>query len=338
MTKDKSQKQGNNSNEDEEQEEMSEIARTSQRFTEKVQDAFNQELASDKEFTDYEKQLARHLFIKINQQLKEFEKKRVKYNNNNKLPYKWSNIDLEQLAMDAVHRINLGLDALIPNHIWPVPYHNSKKGKYDLDLQIGYKGKDYYRRKAAVEEPKDIRYELIYSNQTFKPLKKDKNNEVESYIYEEADNPFNPGEVIGGFGYIIFEDSTKNKLVKVSEKEFRKSKNKSKSGFWDDWPDRMRYKTLVHRTTEKLQIDPEKVNAKSFGYVEQQEVEQLETPEKKNKKAKQGTDNFSDFQEAEEVEPNEEPDRKPDNDEETQEDQPENDNQETDTGKKQRSF
>lgn len=309
MTKEK-----NKQNDQDQEQETSEMARTSQRFMEKVQDAFNQELATSKEFTEYEKQLARHLFIRINKQLKTFESKR---SNKSKLPYKWNNIDLEQLAIDAVHRINLGLDALIPNHISPVPYFSKDKNKYTLNLQIGYKGKDYYRRKAAVEEPKDIRYELVYSNDTFKPIKKDKNNEVEFYVFKPADNAFDRGDIIGGFGYIVFEDETKNKLVTVSEEEFQKSQNIAKSNdFWSKWPDRMRYKTLVHRTTEQLQIDPEKTNAKSFGYVEQEEIDNLKDIEKQDNKTVQGSQEFQDFEEVadEEQENKQEQKEQPDED------------------------
>jgi recombination protein RecT len=89
--------------------------------------------------------------------------------------------------------------------------------------------------------------------------------------------------VTGGFGYIIFEDKTKNKLVLVSEDDFLKYKAESKSdAFWGKWGDAMRYKTLVHRTTAKLQIDPDKVSV-AYSVVEAEEMAKLDdeqrTPE-----------------------------------------------------------
>ena len=242
----------------------------SERFVEKVRQEFEGAVGHGVAFTSYEKQLASNLYIHIDTSLKAFEAKRLKDKDNNKLAFIWSNIDMQELAVNAVHRIRLGLDALIPNHIHTIPYFNSKTGKYNLDLQIGYKGKDYYRRKMAVTQPKDIRYELIYDGDHFKALPKDGKRNVESYEFEIPD-PWNREKVIGAFGYIIYSDPERNKLVIVKEKDFKKIEAKAKaSNFWREWPDKMRYKTLVHRTTDHLEIDPEKVNP-SFHIVEEQD-------------------------------------------------------------------
>lgn len=212
------------------------------------------------QFTPYKKKLAQHMFIKIDAQLKDLEAKRVS-SGKQVATYTWENINMEKLAIDTVHRVDLGLDALIPNHIHPIPYFNKKKEKYDLDLRIGFKGKDYYRRKMACDEPVNIVYELVYSNDEFKVNKRGMNQDFDSYEFE-IKNPFDRGKVVGGFGYIVYEKKEKNELVIVAESDFISSKNCAKSkDFWNKNPVEMRFKTLVHRTTEKLNLDPEKVNA-----------------------------------------------------------------------------
>lgn len=242
------------------------------RFVNEVERQFTAEMGNKLQFTDYEKTLAQHLFLKVDSALREFEDKRLA-SNQKKTPYTWGNVNMRKLAIDAVHRIALGLDALLPNHIHPIPYYNSKLKKYDLDLRIGYEGKDYYRREMAVEKPIDIIYELVHETDTFKPIKKSFENEVESYIFE-INNPFDRGPIVGGFGYIMYEDPRKNKLVIVTNDDFKKAEQHAQSdAFWSKHPEKMKYKTLVHRTTEKLQLDPKKVNAKSYAYVEGQEDE-----------------------------------------------------------------
>ena len=158
-----------------------------------------------------------------------------------------------------------------PNHIHPIPYFMKATGKYALDLRIGYAGKDCYRRKVALTPPVDIVYELVYEKDTFKPVKKGIGNEIESYQFEIT-SPFDRGAVIGGFGYIMYEDVRKNQLVIVTKADFDKSKKAAQSNtFWDNHPEQMQFKTLVHRTTSKIPIDPMKVNA-SFLHVEIDDV------------------------------------------------------------------
>ncbi|RKD22577.1 hypothetical protein BEP19_09965 [Ammoniphilus oxalaticus] len=243
-------------------------ATQSERFLASVQQQFAAEAGAPVAFTDYEKTLAQHLFLKVDNVLKDLETKR---SNDKQSSYTWNNVNMRKLALDAVHRVKLGLDALIPNHIHPVPYFNKREGKYDLDLRVGYVGEAYYRAQVAVDPPIDIVYELVYSNDHFKPIKKSFSNEVESYEFD-VKNPFDRGEIIGGFGYLAFEDPKKNKLVIVTEDDFQKSRSAAQSKtFWDGHPAEMRYKTLVHRVTEHLEVDPKKVNAASYAYVEGQE-------------------------------------------------------------------
>lgn len=248
-------------------------ATQSERFLANVEKQFAAEAGAPMAFTDYEKTLAQHLFLKIDNVLKDLETKRLAASKPYGTAYEWKNVNMRKLALDSVHRVKLGLDALIPNHIHPVPYFNKREGKYDLDLRVGYVGEAYYRAQNAVDVPIDIIYELVYDTDEFFPIKKSHSNKIDTYEFN-IKNPFNRGKVIGGFGYIVYEDETKNELVMVSEESFLKSRKAAQSKtFWDGHPEEMRFKTLVHRVTDKLEIDPKKVNAASYAYVENQERE-----------------------------------------------------------------
>ena len=233
-------------------------------------------LAPSIEFSPYQRRLANHLALKVDSSLKTLEVKR-QWNSSKKNdpPIVWENVNLEKMAVDAVDRIDLGLDALIPNHIHVIPYLNGRTKKYDLDLRVGYAGKDHYYRKMAVDEPLNVIYELVCETDYFVPKKKSIHNDVESYEFE-IKQPFKRGAVIGGFGYIVYADPKKNKLILVSDEEFEKSRMKGNKEFWGTenepgvWKDRMQYKTIVTRTVTKLALDPEKIG-RAFMNVQAQE-------------------------------------------------------------------
>lgn len=240
-----------------------------ERFVEKVRTEFAGSVGHGAEFTDHEKQLASNLYMKIDSQLKALEADRQK-KGKDKPPITWNNVNMQQLAQDAVHRVRLGLDALIDNHIHPLPYLNGKTGKYDLDLQIGFAGLDYYKRQVSEDDIVDVTYELIHENDEFTVVKKDMDNEKDHYKFKIND-VFNRGEVIGGFGYIQYENEAKNKVVTVDKEEFDKAKKAAPtSKVWNEWPEKMQYKTLVRRVTKEISEDPKKVNP-SYHYVEAQD-------------------------------------------------------------------
>ena len=245
----------------------------SERFTNQIMSQFQAEAGSPVQFTAYERALAQHLFLRVDSCLKEFEKKRRESGKESQAPFIWQNVNMRKLALDAVHRIQLGLDALIPAHIYPIPYFNGKEKLYDIDLRVGYRGELYYRTESAVEKSQDVRLELVYSSDEFSPMMKSHDNNVEDYTFKIV-NPFNRGNIIGGFAYISYKDPQKNKLVLVSEADFKKSCQAAKSqDFWSKYPAEMRYKTLVHRAMSHLPIDPKKVNAPAFAAVESDSVE-----------------------------------------------------------------
>lgn len=239
----------------------------SQRFTSMIMREFSAIATGTVSFDEKQQRLAHHMYQKIDATLKEMETKRLDLNQTGKQPIVWANVNMQKLALDSMHRIELGLDALITGHVYPIPYWNSRGKKYDLDLRIGHTGKDYYRRKMAIDAPKDVRYELVYTNDTLIVYKKSRQNPVETYDFD-IKNPFDRGEVKGGFAYLVFEDESKNRIVLLSMKDFNVAKAAAKSPeFWNKYPEQMQLKTLVHRATDKLQLDPDKVNA-SFLAVE----------------------------------------------------------------------
>lgn len=244
---------------------------TSARFVAAVERQFAAEVGDSLAWTDFQKTLAQHLYLKCDAQFAALE---VKRRNNDAPPITWKNIDMQKLALDAVHRVSLGLDALVPNHIHPIPYLNSRTGKYDVDLRVGYVGKDYCRRKLAVEEPLDVIYQLVHETDEFTPYLRSRSNEIEGYEFKIT-KPFDRGEVVGGFGYIIYRDPKQNRLIIVTQRDFKRAEAAAKSGdFWgkDKSREEMQFKTIVHRVTDKLPLDPRKVNAKSYAYVEAQEA------------------------------------------------------------------
>lgn len=246
----------------------------SERFLADVEKQFVAQMGRGVQFNALEQRLVQHMYISVDQALKAAEEKRTKGWTAEKLAtahedpraFTWHNVDRQKLAIDTVHRVSLGLDTLVPNHIWPIAYFNNAKGLYDIDLRIGYIGRDYVIRRFALEEPLDITYELVYSTDTFKALPKSASRDTEGYEFEIT-SPFDRGEIVGGFGYIAYPDSRKNRLVLVTQRDFNRSRSASKSDFWAKNDVEMHLKTVYHRVAGKVTLDPAKVNAEVLASV-----------------------------------------------------------------------
>lgn len=237
-------------------------ARTvSERFLADVERQFIAEMGRGVEFTALEQRLVQHMYLSVDQALKAAEGKRSKGTE-----YSWKTIDRQKLALDTVHRVSLGLDALMPGHLWPIFYWNSHKNLYDVDLRIGYVGRDFVVRRYALDTPVDIAYELVFASDTFKALPRSSSRDIEGYEFEIA-SPFDRGDIIGGFGYVTYDDARKNRLVLVTQRDFKRSKAASKSSFWADNSVEMHLKTIYHRVTAKIALDPARVNAAAIAAV-----------------------------------------------------------------------
>lgn len=251
------------------------------------------------EVTDREKDIIKGYFMTIDLALR-----------NSKDGYTWSMVELDKLAPRLKHYARLGLDMQIDNHLSPVPFRSGNSGKVTMNLIPGYEGRKYIAKKFAVEPYDDIIVKLVGKNDTFKPIYKDVNHDFDSYIYEE-NNPFDKGEIVGGFAYVKYQDNTKNKLIVMSIADIKKHMPKHGSSFWTgEWKEKMWYKTLVIEACKGISLDAEKI--RDF----RQDLEQIKADELNNAasqadaeaKEKMGSGDVVDvdFNEVEEKEVNQE--------------------------------
>lgn len=210
--------------------------------------------------TDYQRQLVQGYFVTIDRLLTDQRKD-------------WKDINMPKLAQDLVHYARMGLDMQQDNHVFPILFNNGKTGKIDIKFMLGYNGVAYIAEKYASIKPIAVTTELVYKNDFFLPIKKDNTNSVESYTFK-IENPFDRGAVIGGFGYIEYEDTTKNKLIIMTINDFEKRKAKAQTkNIWNDWADEMLLKTLKREvySAKHMPIDPQKIDD-NYRYMQQLEV------------------------------------------------------------------
>lgn len=258
----------------------------SEKFTKKILQEFGTNVAGALQVSEYQRRLIQGYFIAIDRALKVAEEGRLRKNQNNgdhkydnTLPVVWTNVNLNDLALDVVHYARMGLDMMQDNHLFPIPYKNNKTSKYDITLMPGYNGIQYIAEKYAVEKPVSVTVELVYSTDTFKPVKKNKDNKIESYEFEIND-AFNRGHIVGGFGYIEYPDPVKNKLIIMTMKDIEKRKPEYASAeFWggkikkwehgkqmevesDGWLEEMCLKTIKREVYSAKHIprDPKKID------------------------------------------------------------------------------
>lgn len=279
----------------------------SEAFTNKVLKEFGGQVAGAIQVTDYQRQLIQGYFISIDRSLKMAEEKRVSRNANNKDhkydnndPIGWGTVDLNALALDVVHYARMGLDMMQDNHLSAIPFKdNNRKAQtgtkvYVVNLMLGYNGIQYIAEKYALEKPVAVTTELVYSTDTFKPLKKNRENRVEAYEFE-INNAFDRGEIVGGFGYIEYADPAKNKLVIMTLKDILKRKPEKASGeFWggkktvweagkktevetDGWFEEMCLKTIKREvySAKHMPRDPKKIDD-AYQYMRMQEMRMAE--------------------------------------------------------------
>lgn len=253
----------------------------SERFTTAVM----KEIASSSgelKVSELQKKLSNNYFIKIDQVLKDLEKKRMAKPESTRdlLAYTWENVNFAKLATDVVAYSSIGLDPTQKNHLFPIPYKNTSNNKYDIVFMEGYKGLEIKAMKYGFDAPDDVVIEVVYEKDKFKSLKKDHKRSVESYEFEIVDD-FDRGDIKGGFYYLVYKDNpTKNKLrvfnmdaiekriPKHASVEFwggekdvwkdgKKTGNKEKV---EGWKDEMVYKTIARAAYDSITIDAEKID------------------------------------------------------------------------------
>lgn len=268
----------------------------SERFTNMVINEFQGNIGQ-LNLNEYQKQLVRNYFIGIDNALKNAETSRsYSKKRANDPPIIWENVNMNKLAVDVVQNAKMGLDMSIANHLHVVPFKNGKTNKYDLTLMPGYEGLKYIAANFALYKVADIKVELVHENDIFQPTYK---NNIEGYEFKIT-NPFARGNVIGGFGYIRYENEIHNKLVVMSIDELLKRKPSTASAeFWggekdvwengkvtgkeqiEGWTNEMLYKTMVRATCKKVTVDPKKVNDSYIYVMESNENYYIEKQEDK---------------------------------------------------------
>lgn len=258
----------------------------SQRFTNVVMREFTKSTGNIK-ITPHQENLIQGYFIACDNALVAAEQKRLKKAEEKskwgeaareQTPYTWNNVNIDaKLAQRVVVYAKLGLDMTLPNHLFPIPYMNGKNDKYDINFQEGYRGREIKTKKYSYYPIKNVAYELVYSNDKFTPYKRGAKHRYDTYEFEIT-NPFDRGNLVGGFAYIEFEDPQRNILLIMSKADIDKRKDASPSGgkgFWENWYDEMALKTVVNAACSKVTLDPEKIDP-DFRIMQQSENDTAE--------------------------------------------------------------
>jgi recombination protein RecT len=263
----------------------------SERFTAEVQKQFasnNGEL----ELTNFQRKLIQNYFIKIDMTLKTAEQKRMAKSEQyrEKIPYTWEFVNIPKLAVDVIAFSSVGFDPAQPNHINPIPFKNSGLNKYDISFIPGYRGIELKAKKYGLDLPDAVVVELVYANDTFKQIKKDMNNKIESYIFQVGDD-FDRGEIKGGFYYFEYKNAPeKNKIRVFTMADIEKRiPEKASVEFWggekdvwknnqvvgkekvEGWKDEMCYKTIYRAAYNAITIDSEKIDQNYLAVVQREQ-------------------------------------------------------------------
>lgn len=235
--------------------------------------------------SDFQKRLAQNYFIALDAVLRTGEEKRVKGNSGkkeqyqNSLPLTWANVNLELLARNVVSAARVGLDPAQKNQINLIPYKNMATQKYDIGFIPGYRGIELQARKYGLDVPDAVIVELVFANDRFKSIKKDRTNPIETYDFAIV-NDFDRGALVGGFYYHLFASAPeKNKLVVLTLREIEKRKPAHASvEFWggertrwkdgrpdgteqvEGWYEDMCRKTIARAAYGNITIDSQKID------------------------------------------------------------------------------
>ena len=228
------------------------------------------------EVTEFQRRLIQNYFIAIDLALKAAEGRRVTKSEQYRdpVPVAWENVDLANLARSVVSAARIGWDPMQENHVSLIPFKDNSTGKYVINFMPGYRGLELKAKKYGLDIPDYVVVELVYKNDHFRQIKKDRNNPIESYEFEIKD-PFNRGEIVGGFYYHGWnEHPEKNKLVVFTRDEILKRKpDHAAPEFWggekvingkkvkvEGWFKEMCWKTICRAAYKAITIDSQKID------------------------------------------------------------------------------
>lgn len=237
--------------------------------------------------TEYQNKLISNYFIEIDKALK-----------NSKQGYTWKQIKMDELSMSVAHLSKLGIDMSLPNSVSFIPFRDGKTGMVNMVPCIGKGGYEFISRKYGIDPPKHSTVELVFSNDEFVAYKKDATHVGDSYEFK-IKSPFNRGKCVGGFGFLQYDDPSKNKLIIMSIDEIMQHKPpNADSTFWGGKNlNAMLEKTIAKKTFKSVTLDPDKINGvhDSFDYVESQEIVGASLEAKEEIAEKNGEGNYIDF-------------------------------------------
>lgn len=217
---------------------------TTQKFVALVEKEMQAKMEQGLNLSDFQKRLIQNYFIAIDKALTTAEEARMRKSEQyrDKVTVGWNTIDMKKIATDVVHFSRLGLDPCQKNHLFVIPFKNNKTGLYDVNFMPGYNGLELITKKYALEVPLGVTVELVCQNDVFKPYKRGKNYPCDDYEFD-IPNPFDRGNIVGGFAYIQYREPEKNRLIIMTLQDILKRKNSGQGNveFWggekDEWAD-----------------------------------------------------------------------------------------------------
>lgn len=275
-----------------------EIVKTnSERFIDRVMMESRATTSSPVILTEYQRGIVQGYFVTVDTMLKNAEVKRqaqvdAGFRNASPVPYDWNHINLNQLALDCLTYSKMGLDSQAKNHIYPIAYFNKRHQRYDIGWMVGYRGLGYIAKRYGIDPPENIVCELVYSTDKFSVIKKGSWDDGDKYSFEIT-NPFERGDIVGGFAYFSYADHTKNRVYTISRAELDKRKNSDNISFWggmkdvwkdrkkvgqekvEGWPVEMYFKTVCRWAYGKVELDPQKID-ENMQYMRKREQEMIE--------------------------------------------------------------
>lgn len=227
----------------------------SDRFVNKVISTY-QDTVQGITITQHERELISHYFIGIDNLLKATVEKKGRDG------YTWAMVNMNDLAIAVASKARLGLDMGLDNMISFIPFKKGDTGKITLVPIIGYKGYEYIAKVYGLNPPKHSIVELVYETDSFVPYKKDRHNKKDDYEFQ-VNNPFNRGKVVGGFGYLEYDDETQNLLMWMTEEEILSyRKQYYDKTFWSGENAKKMYKkTIAKQLFKTVTLDPRKTSS-----------------------------------------------------------------------------
>lgn len=156
----------------------------------------------------------------------------------------------------------LGLD-FYSKEAYLVPYGNQ------LNYQTSYLGAKKLAKKYSIRKIKDIGSKIVREGDFFEETGEGGNT---SYIFKPK--PFNNGEIVGAFAYVLFEDGgiTVDTMSLKELEMTRKHSKASNSMAWKDFTTEMYRKTVLHRLCKHIELDFENIEQQNT-YLNEYEID-----------------------------------------------------------------